>query len=303
MEYVDGKTLADRIDAGGPLPPDEVAALALDLAEALHVVHEKGIVHRDIKPSNVLLWSSPLPDRAFRAKLTDFGIAYLLDATRVTSPGTVIGTAAYLAPEQVRGEKPTTAADIYSLGLLLLEALTGRRAFAHAVGHEAIVARLTISPSIPDDLPDAWRAVLTAMTAANPTRRPTALHVALTAPSLRGPQASSGGSLPGFVDPGVTVPTGVEPPPETSILTPDSLTRTQIMPDAAHEDRAAPSPGRPRRRIVGLVSIVAALIVAAAIAVGIAATVANEPDPSPTLPAVEEPLGTHLDELLDAVTP
>ena len=129
MEYVQGPTLGARL-AVGALPPSEVAALALDLAEALHVVHERGIVHRDIKPSNVLLWTSPLPDRAFRAKLTDFGIAYLLDSTRVTAPGTVIGTAAYLAPEQVRGEQPSSAADIYSLGLLLLESLTGQRAFA-----------------------------------------------------------------------------------------------------------------------------------------------------------------------------
>src|SRR5690606_7600137 len=122
MEYVEGATLRERLDAG-PLPADVVAAVAMDLAEALHAVNDYGVVHRDVKPSNILLARSPLPDRPFRAKLTDFGIACLVDATRITTPGTVIGTAAYLAPEQVRGEPPTGAADIYSLGLVLLEAL------------------------------------------------------------------------------------------------------------------------------------------------------------------------------------
>ena len=186
MEYVDGPTLSARLAAGPLPPPEEIAALAVDIAEALHVVHEKGVVHRDIKPSNVLLWNSPLPDRAFRAKLADFGIARLLDSTRVTVPGTVIGTAAYLAPEQVRGEEPSPAADIYSLGLMLIEALTGKRAFAAALGHEALIARLTVSPTIPDEVSGGWRTLLTAMTASNPARRPTALQVALAATASAG---------------------------------------------------------------------------------------------------------------------
>jgi serine/threonine protein kinase len=312
MEYVEGKTLRERLD-GGALPPEEAAALALDLAEALHVVHEKGVVHRDIKPSNILLWPSPLPDRTFRAKLTDFGIAYLLDATRVTSPGTVIGTAAYLAPEQVRGEKPSPSADIYGLGLVLLESLTGRRAFADSVGHEAIVARLTVSPSIPLDLPPTWRAMLTAMTASNPDRRPTALQVALAATELRKPRPVTEEVLAAFADPALTTAYSmhtepvavVAPAPIDRAVPPRPLdpTRTQVLPQE-HPATVAPvaSPGR-RKGILVLSAIALVLVLAIAIAVGVAVSNASAPDPTPTLPAVEEPLGTHLNDLLDEVTP
>jgi serine/threonine protein kinase len=312
MEYVEGKTLRERLD-GGALPPEEAAALALDLAEALHVVHEKGVVHRDIKPSNILLWPSPLPDRTFRAKLTDFGIAYLLDATRVTSPGTVIGTAAYLAPEQVRGEKPSPSADIYGLGLVLLESLTGRRAFAESVGHEAIVARLTVSPSIPLDLPPTWRAMLTAMTASNPDRRPTALQVALAATELRKPNPATEEVLAAFADPALTAAYSVHTEPVAVVAPapidravpprPPDPTRTQVLPQE-HPATVAPvaSPGR-RKGILVLSAIALVLVLAIAIAVGVAVSNASAPDPTPTLPAVEEPLGTHLNDLLDEVTP
>lgn len=308
MEYVEGKTLRDRLDEG-PLPPDEVAALAVDLAEALHVVHEKSVVHRDIKPSNILLWPSPLPDRTFRAKLTDFGIAYLLDATRVTSPGTVIGTAAYLAPEQVRGEKPSPAADIYGLGLVLLEALTGRRAFAEAVGHEAIVARLTVSPTIPAELPATWRAMLTAMTASNPERRPTALQVALAATELREPQPSTGEVLAAFMDPVVTAPHSIQTQPVSvapqtpaaPVATATDQTRTLL-----YEPVAPPQHRKPAHRrtwVLALIAFVVALIAATAIAAGLAVSANSAPDPTPSLPAVEEPLGTHPQDLLEEVSP
>ncbi|WP_345799890.1 serine/threonine-protein kinase [Microbacterium sp. AZCO] len=299
MELVEGKTLRDRLDAGGPLPPDEVAALAVDLSEALHVVHERGIVHRDIKPANVLLWPSPLPDREFRAKLTDFGIAYLLDATRVTSPGTVIGTAAYLAPEQLRGEKPSPAADIYGLGLVLLEALTGTRAFPHAVGHEAVLARLAVSPSIPDDLPGTWRAMLTAMTASNPARRPTALQVALAGTALRERHPSTGEVLAAFMDPAATAPEAIPAPPP--LPDPPPAPPTEVLsPTPAHHSEPAPKRGRVALILAGIV----ALVIAAAFAIGVAAAVTSaEPEPIPTLPAVQEPLGTHLQDLLETVTP
>ena len=310
MEYVQGPTLGARL-AVGALPPSEVAALALDLAEALHVVHERGIVHRDIKPSNVLLWTSPLPDRAFRAKLTDFGIAYLLDSTRVTAPGTVIGTAAYLAPEQVRGEQPSSAADIYSLGLLLLESLTGQRAFAPALSHESVIARLTVSPTIPDDVSGGWRVLLTAMTASNPPRRPTALQVALAATVLRRADASAGEVLAVLEEPTIaagvladhTVSAVADPSVETaqprvaeSEPEPDL---TKVLP-ASDIEHAVPTK---RRGLIGVLIAVVALLAAGVIAVGILVATNEKPDPAPTLPAVEEPLGTHLDDLLESVTP
>jgi hypothetical protein len=184
MEFVEGPTLRGRL-ADGPLAPADAAAMAFDLAEALHVVHERGVVHRDIKPSNVLLRPSSTPGPAFRAKLADFGIAYLVDSTRVTLPGTIMGTAAYLSPEQVRGAPPAPAADIYSLGLLLIESLTGRRAFPQTGTHESLMARVTQTPEIPGGLGYGWKSLLTAMTAPRPDDRPTALDVAVAARELQ----------------------------------------------------------------------------------------------------------------------
>lgn len=145
-------------------------------------MHARGIVHRDVKPSNVLLAREP--EGRWVAKLADFGIAYDPDDARVTSPGVAIGTAAYMAPEQVRAQGPTPATDIYALGLLLLEALTGRRAFPMTDGVQAALVRLTASPTIPEGVDDEWARLLEAMTAMDPGDRPTAADVGRTAALL-----------------------------------------------------------------------------------------------------------------------
>jgi serine/threonine protein kinase len=320
MEYVEGHTLSARL-AEGPLAAADVAALGIDLAEALHVVHEKGVVHRDIKPSNILMWQSPLPDRGFRAKLTDFGIAYLLDSTRVTSPGTLIGTAAYLAPEQVRGEIPSPAADIYSLGLVLLESLTGRRPFGHAVGHEAIVARLASSPEIPDDVPGTWRTLIAAMTASDPARRPTALQVAVAATALRGADAATADISELLADPTQAVPladgSGVDPTgAQAALETPTSAFDPLADSGASHVTKVltgpsplGPSPSAPssssvtRRRLWTFVAIVAGILLAGAVVAGVLIASQPQPEPPPALPTNGEPLGTDLQNLLEEVTP
>ena len=166
--------------------------MTAELAEALHAVHDAGIVHRDIKPSNVMLAPSPLPGRQCRPKLADFGIAYLLDSTRLTTPGMLIGTVAYIAPEQVRGQQPAPPADIYALGLVVLEAITGQRAYPNAAGHEAIAMRLTVAPTVPDSLDPGWKRLLTAMTATDPALRPTSLEVAVAASALIAPPGATG---------------------------------------------------------------------------------------------------------------
>lgn len=179
MELVDGPTLRDRI-ADGPISRVDVAAMALDLAEALHAVHAEGMVHRDVKPSNVLLAPSLSPTREFRAKLADFGIAHLVDSARLTTPGTIMGTAAYLSPEQTRGVAPAPAGDVYSLGLVLLESFTRTRAFPGGMT-ESLVARVQRDPVIPGELGYAWKSLLTAMTSRTVDARPSALEVASAA--------------------------------------------------------------------------------------------------------------------------
>lgn len=183
MECVEGPSLADRLQRG-PVPPGDLALILAELADALQLVHASGVVHRDIKPSNVLLAPFGAAPQRFRAKLADFGVAYLVDGARHTTPGIVIGTGAYLAPEQVRGEQLTPAADIYALGLMAIEALTGTRAYPHATGIGAVLARLASPPSIPDGLGRRWTSLLSRMTSDDPDARPDAAEVARIAETL-----------------------------------------------------------------------------------------------------------------------
>jgi hypothetical protein len=170
MQLVEGPTLAEV--CSGPCDPRRVEAVGAQVAETLDFVHRRGIVHRDVKPGNILLG----PDDT--AKLADFGIARLVDGdSEHTRTGHAVGTIGYIAPELVRGEPVTPAADVYSLGLVLLEALTGRREYAGA-DLAAAQERLTRPPAIPDTLPSHWPDLLRQMTALDPARRPTPAEVA-----------------------------------------------------------------------------------------------------------------------------
>src|SRR4051794_16167751 len=184
MDFVDGQSLATRLRAG-VLSAPAAARLGAALADALAYVHARGIVHRDVKPGNVLL------DGEGRPQLTDFGIARLIDATRVTATGLVVGTAAFMAPEQVRGEVVGPPADVYALGLLLLEAATGRREFEGAA-LESAIARLHRSPVIPGDLPEPLASTIRRMTATDPSERPTAPEVAAALRALPEPHRTFG---------------------------------------------------------------------------------------------------------------
>ncbi|GAB4006589.1 serine/threonine-protein kinase [Nocardioides ultimimeridianus] len=193
MELVDGPTLAEAL-AAGPLDPDRVRAIGEQLAAALAYAHDQGIVHRDVKPGNVLL----RPDGT--ACLADFGIARMVGrALEHTTEGMVVGSPAYLAPEQVAMEDVGPAADVYSLGLVLLEALTGRRAFA-GTGVEVAFARMRSAPTIPVSLGTPWVTTLAAMTARDPAERPAAGEVA---GMLAGPVALPGEETVSFT-PGAT---------------------------------------------------------------------------------------------------
>nr|WP_227467633.1 serine/threonine-protein kinase [Nocardioides lijunqiniae] len=174
MELVEGDTLSQRATA---MVPDELAEVGAQVADALAYAHAKGVVHRDVKPANVLLGDDG------RVKLADFGIARLLgDTVRHTRTGQAMGTAAYLAPEQVRGDDLTPAADVYALGLVLLEVLTGGRAFPGSPTESAL-ARLHRDPELPTSLSGPWRDLLSRMTARTPAERPSGAEVAA---ALRG---------------------------------------------------------------------------------------------------------------------
>jgi serine/threonine-protein kinase len=163
MEYVDGETLDELVRRRGPLPASEVAELGVQICRALAAAHEAGLVHRDVKPQNLLLGSNGL------LKLGDFGIAFGLGGTRLTMAGTVLGTAAYLAPEQARGEEVTAAADVYGVGAVLYELLTGRPPRT-----PTSLADLTDSTTIapPVGAPPALTRIVMRCLAAEPAARP-----------------------------------------------------------------------------------------------------------------------------------
>ncbi len=156
MELVDGQTLRTKLDAQGVLTVAEAVDLGMQVADALANAHSAGIVHRDIKPSNILMC------RDERIMVTDFGIAKAGEDTDLTVTGTLLGTAKYLSPEQVRGDASDPRSDLYSLGIVLYEVLTGRPPFKADTDAATALARLQkpvprirhINPELPQELDD-----------------------------------------------------------------------------------------------------------------------------------------------------
>jgi eukaryotic-like serine/threonine-protein kinase len=175
MELITGRDLHRRISQG-PLSPRQTAQLGCDVADALAYIHENNVIHRDVKPSNIMVVDYG-HDSRIRAKLTDFGIALMADQVQSTN-GEFQGTAAYLSPEQAKAEAVGPATDVYSLGLVLLECLTGKPPFP-GTPLESAVSRLFRDPAVPEDLDPEWKWLLSAMTAADPDSRPSIREVAM----------------------------------------------------------------------------------------------------------------------------
>lgn len=264
MELVDGEDLRTRLE-DGPLHPEDAVEVMAGIAEALVVVHEAGMVHRDLKPGNILLADPSVPGGRPVVKLADFGIAHLVGSERITTIGTVIGTAGYLSPEQIYGGEPGPSADIYALGLVVLEALTGVREYP-GTPVEAVAARAARDPRIPASLPEDWRGLLGAMTARDPELRPSALEVAVMARELA-PELS------GWEPEAATVPLGDTAP-------------TVVHPSRSAADRPQPATRRRRRSLLtGGVVAGSILAVAATLALGsMMAPASEEPQSVPTTP-------------------
>src|ERR687894_2079763 len=142
LEYVEGETLKERIRRMGRLPIDEAIAYAIEIARALGAAHARQIVHRDVKPQNVLV------DEEGSAKVTDFGIARVLDQDGLTADGRVLGTTDYVSPEQALGHVVTGQSDLYSLGVVLYEMLTGQVPFRG--DNQVAVAMKHVREELPD---------------------------------------------------------------------------------------------------------------------------------------------------------
>ena len=218
MELVDGESLAARIERDGPLPEPDAVRVTAEVAEALYHAHQQGVVHRDVKPGNVLLAADG------RTRLVDFGIAHSLatSAERLTLAGTVVGTLRSMAPEQLIGGPITPRTDLYGLGVVLHEALTGNPPYPAATPVALAEAQRAGPPPL-EGLDPALAAVIAACLAHDPGARP--LHAGALAEALRawlagdpsparllGPPAVVDTGAVTEVIPAVTVAPSTDPP-------------------------------------------------------------------------------------------
>ncbi|NNE45493.1 MAG: serine/threonine protein kinase, partial [Rhodothermales bacterium] len=160
MEFIDGESLTDLI-ARGPVPAEEAVAVVAQIADGLGAAHDKGIVHRDIKPANIMMSSDGRP------KVLDFGVARLEREATLTQTGSTIGTTAYMSPEQIRGEPVDKRSDLWSLGIVFHELLTGFRPFQGDYEAAITFAIMNQEPTLSEDVPDNLLSVLRKLLAKN----------------------------------------------------------------------------------------------------------------------------------------
>lgn len=310
MQLLPGPTLEDVIRDRAPLPLGEALALGEQTASALAATHRIGIVHRDIKPGNLMF------DDQGRLKVVDFGIARLTESmsAQLTAPSMVVGSVAYMAPEQARGEAATPATDLYALGCVMTALLTGRPPFEaeHPMG--ALQQHLAAAPprlrDRRSDVPEAVDALVDGLLAKEPGTRPSdAGQVAERLRTLRAEVATSAGTLPmpavlmagGAAAADGAAPAQVMPPAVTGRVTdPAAPTATRVMPPAATAatrvmpPAAAGAPdAAPRRRrfhwrvLAGLAAVILLALLLPPLLSGIGDNA--DPGAEPAAPGVETP--------------
>jgi serine/threonine-protein kinase len=235
MEYVEGRSGAQLLQRQGTLDPETTVAIAADACAGLDYAHKQGIVHRDVKPGNLMVIGGPSGGSAesMTVKIADFGIARAAEQTRLTQVGSVVGTAAYLSPEQSRGEEATGISDVYSLGVVVYQFLTGRLPYEGNSLAELAIRRENERPLPPTsyepDIPEALsQAVLKALENEPEDRYPDALELAV--------------ALRDGLD-------GVAPPPTAATRTlRDDTAATRVAPREPRTPTAPQPVPAPRRR-------------------------------------------------------
>jgi serine/threonine-protein kinase len=257
MELLPGRTLADELVVGS-LDPDQARRVGIEVLSALAASHQAGILHRDIKPGNVLLTTNGT------AKVGDFGIAKSTEGLHLTSTGMIVGTAAYLAPERVTGQSASPQSDIYAVGVVLYEALTGRKPFdadtpigmMRAVeAHEVI----PLSEFCPGLEPDLVATIEKAM-AKDPGQR--FVSAAAMASALQAsPDAPADGDQTVLDGPAVGATQMLPPPSATQVLSSPAAPSTEVgPPSATHQSGSRASALRGRPVVIAAVAVVALFV-------------------------------------------
>lgn len=174
MEYIPWPSLAQIYKEHGKIAPKKLLPLISQVAKGLYVAHKNGVIHRDIKPANIMV--SP----EGKVKITDFGVSYSEHQAQITQAGRVVGTAQYISPEQAKGGRPLPQSDIYSLGIVLYEGLSGHRPFTGTSPVDIAAAQVNDPvPPLPSEIPSVLSRYVMVMLDKNPARRPrNALNVA-----------------------------------------------------------------------------------------------------------------------------
>jgi serine/threonine-protein kinase len=290
MEYVEGRSGAQILQRQGPVEPEIAAEIGIQACAGLDYAHRRGIIHRDVKPGNLMIVGGPVGGGAeMTVKLTDFGIARAIEQTRITQVGSVVGTAAYLAPEQVRGEEATPATDVYALGVVLYQFLTGRLPYEGSSLAELAVRQQNEKPLPPSTYDEAVPASLSGAV----------LRALEGDPNRRYASADelAGGLRRGLEGEDVTLPAEEGATP-TRMLGEDTAATRQLGRDTAQteyrpvqsqtrrpEPRIAPPPPRPAPRAPAprkrspfsrflrfVLALVALVLVAAAVATAVIVT-------------------------------
>jgi serine/threonine protein kinase len=235
MEYVRGRSGAQILQKQGPLDADTTAEIGAQACSGLDYAHRRGIIHRDVKPGNLMVTGGPAGGGEMTIKLTDFGIARAVEQTRITQVGSVVGTAAYLSPEQVRGEEATPATDVYALGVVLYQFLTARLPYEGSSLAELAVRQQNEKPLPPsaynDEVPEGLGSAVLRALEGDPNRR------------YASASELAGGLALGLQGEDVTLPLSEATAP-TSVLGEETATRRLDRTAQTEYRPARPSPTR-----------------------------------------------------------
>ncbi len=305
MEYVAGRSGAQILQRHGPVDAETAAEIGIQACAGLDYAHRRGIIHRDVKPGNLMINGGPVGGGDVNVKLTDFGIARAIEQTRITQVGSVVGTAAYLSPEQVRGDEATPGTDVYALGVVLYQFLTGRLPYEGSSLAELAVRQQNEKPLPPStynsEVPEPLSAAVLRALEGDTSRRyasadefATGLQMGLEGEDVTSLDNFGGGNTPTRVIGGDTAATRhldrttaqteyrpAPPPPRRSEprREPDSR---RAVPYAGDPQRQAPSRAAyqppPRKRsgfskfIRFILALIALVLVAGAVATGVILT-------------------------------